>query len=40
MTTTKLWTLDDIPWDRFDPALVEPNVLKVVKAAALVEFNA
>jgi rubrerythrin len=40
MTTTKHWTLDDIPWDRFDPARVDADVLKVVKAAALVEFNA
>lgn len=33
------WTLDDIPWDRFDPAKVDPQVLSVVKAAALVEYN-
>ena len=33
------WTLDDIPWDRFDPALVEPDTVKLVKAAALVERN-
>jgi rubrerythrin len=40
MTTTKHWTLDDIPWDAFDPALVDADLLKVAKAAALVEFNA
>ena len=27
------WTLDDIPWDRFDPAKLEPAVLRIVKAA-------
>ena len=34
------WTLDDLPWSQFDPALVEPELLKLVKAAALVEYNA
>jgi hypothetical protein len=34
------WTLDDIPWDRFDPSCVEPNLLAIVKTAALVERNA
>jgi len=34
------WTMDDIPWDRFDASKVDPNILKVVKAAALVERNA
>lgn len=34
------WTLDDIPWDRFRPDAVEPDLLAVVKAAALVERNA
>jgi rubrerythrin len=36
----KRWTLDDIPWERFDPKLVDPNLLAVVKTAALVESNA
>jgi hypothetical protein len=40
MTTNKHWTLDDIPWERFDLARVDPDILKVAKAAALVEFNA
>jgi rubrerythrin len=40
MTTAKRWTLDDIPWDRFDPAKVDPDLLKIAKAAALVEYNA
>lgn len=34
------WTLDDIPWDRFDPARVDPGIVPVVKAASLVEYNA
>jgi hypothetical protein len=33
------WTLDDIPWDRFDPAKVDPNLVPIVKAASLVEHN-
>jgi rubrerythrin len=34
------WTLDDIPWQTFDPGKVEPDLLKLVKAASLVEGNA
>ena len=34
------WTLDDILWDKFDPAKVDPDLLKVAKAASLVERNA
>lgn len=34
------WTLDDIPWERFDSGKVDPEILKAVKAAALVEYNA
>ena len=33
------WTLDDIPWDRFDPTAVDPDILALVKAAAVVEHN-
>lgn len=33
------WTLDDIPWELFDPARVDADILKVVKAAAMVEKN-
>src|SRR3954453_17983523 len=33
------WTLDDIPWDRLDPQRVDPETLKVAKAASLVEHN-
>lgn len=34
------WTLDDIAWDRFDPSRVDRELLRMIKAAALVEFNA
>ncbi len=33
------WTLDDIPWHRFDAQKVDPDILKLVKAASLVEYN-
>ncbi|MFI4989025.1 MAG: ferritin-like domain-containing protein [Alphaproteobacteria bacterium] len=33
------WTLDDIPWERFEASKVDPEILKVVKAASLVEHN-
>ena len=33
------WTLDDIPWQRFDPERVDPDLMAVVKTAALVERN-
>jgi hypothetical protein len=33
------WTLDDIPWDRFDRARLDPELVRIVKAASLVEFN-
>ena len=33
------WTLDDIPWHRFDPSKVDPGLLRLVKAASLVEPN-
>jgi hypothetical protein len=33
------WTLDDIPWDRFDATRVDPELLRLVKAASLVEYN-
>lgn len=35
----KHWTLDDIPWERFDRSRIDPEVVKIVKAAALVEAN-
>jgi hypothetical protein len=33
------WTLDDIPWGRFDRSKVDPEILRIVKAASLVEQN-
>ena len=35
----KHWTLEDIPWDQFDPSKVDPDLTRVVKAASLVEYN-
>jgi hypothetical protein len=35
----KRWTLDDIPWERFDRAKVDPDLLRIVKAASLVEYD-
>jgi hypothetical protein len=40
MTTARRWTLGDIPWDQFDRSRVDADILKVAKAAALVEYNA
>ncbi len=37
--SAKHWTLDDLPWDSFDPSKVDADTLKVVKAASLVEYN-
>src|SRR5580692_11918208 len=34
------WTLEDIRWEQFDAARVEPSLLAAVKAASLVEYNA
>ena len=34
------WTLDDIKWGDFDASKVDPDILRAVKAAAMVEFNA
>lgn len=35
----KRWTLDDIAWEKFDPGKVDPDLVKVIKAASLVEKN-
>jgi len=35
----KHWTLDDIPWNQLDRRRVDPEVLRLVKAAAMVEYN-
>lgn len=34
------WTLDDIPWDRFDKSKISPDLIPIVKAASMVEYNA
>ena len=35
------WDMNtDIPWDKFDPSKVDPELLKIIKAASMVEFNA
>lgn len=36
----RLWNPDDIPWHRFDRSRVDPDVVKLVKAASMVEYNA
>jgi rubrerythrin len=33
------WTLDDIPWGQFDPGKVKPELVSLVKAASMVEYN-
>ena len=33
------WTLDDIPWEKFDRSKVDPEIVRLVKAASLVEQN-
>jgi hypothetical protein len=35
----KRWSLDDIPWDRFDPGKLDADLIKLVKAASMVEYN-
>ncbi len=38
-TDKRHWTLDDIQWSRFDASKVTPDLLMVVKTAAMVERN-
>ncbi len=33
------WTIAELPWDAFDALCVNPHILGIVKAAALVEYN-
>ncbi len=33
------WTLDDIPWHRFDASRLDSAIVAIVKAASLVEYN-
>ncbi len=35
----KHWALDDVAWDRFDPTREDPHIVKLIKAAAMVEKN-
>ena len=35
----KHWHIDQVAWDRFDPSKVDPVVVPLVKAAAMVERN-
>ena len=35
----KHWRLEDVAWDAFDPAQVDPSIVPLVKAAAMVERN-
>jgi len=35
----KHWRIDDVGWDRFDPAAVDPSLVPLIKAAAMVERN-
>jgi len=35
----KHWRIEDVPWDRFDPARVDPTIVPLIKAAAMVERN-
>ncbi len=35
----KHWRIEQVAWDRFDPARVDPSLIPLVKAAAMVERN-
>ena len=35
----KHWRIEEVPWDRFDPTKLDPQIVALVKAAALVERN-
>ncbi len=39
MPPMKHWTLDDIPWESFDASKVDPDILRLIKAASMVEQN-
>lgn len=34
------WRIADLPWDQFDASKVDADILKVIKAASMVEYNA
>lgn len=33
------WSSDDIPWDQFDATKLAPDLLRLIKAAGLTEYN-
>lgn len=35
----KHWDIEQIKWDRFDPSLIDPKVVPLIKAASVVERN-
>jgi len=35
----KHWRLEDVDWSRFDPSLVDPGLVPLIKAASMVERN-
>jgi hypothetical protein len=35
----KHWRIEEVPWDRFDPSKLNPEIVALVKAAAMVERN-
>jgi hypothetical protein len=35
----KHWRIDDVDWDRFDRTKIDPSIISLVKAAAMVERN-
>ncbi|HVZ09018.1 ferritin-like domain-containing protein [Rhodopila sp.] len=35
----KHWRLEDVAWEQFDPGAVDPDLIAIVKAAAMVERN-
>lgn len=35
----KHWRIEEVPWDRFDPTKIDPEIVALVKAAAMVERN-
>ena len=35
----KHWSLDDVAWDKFQPGQIDPDIVPLVKAAAMVERN-
>jgi hypothetical protein len=36
----KHWHIDELGWERFDPSKVDPEIVPLIKAAAMVERNA